>query len=924
MPIPASILHPALINAADNPALLDILVELSQDIDTIPQGELPSNDPEYIAASRRITQRMKDHFGWHDESDLNDLEEAINAVSSSSFTGINQQIPAPAKHLEESRQPRFSTTQFLLPDDLSKAILDLSNRIPDDVLTHSGRESTPHITVKYGLHEMDPEVIRQAVENYGPVNVKLGKTSVFPADETQGGYDVVKVDVDSDDLHGLNRVICDAIPHTDMHKDYQPHVTLGYVQPGAGEHYSGWNALDGKEVLLNELVFSDANKQATRIPLGESKGTKDPTTHVDDVLATLEAIRDGVIEVSSEELQALLDGLNEEELVKVEAMFGGEVEVMEGKQLIEAWKQGEQVGSLKASKKPLYKWYDSETGQTRVQSVQPGTGRQKKQQNDQPSSDNASSPDVSQQPKKEKQPKPSTSDAHAAIKSVLDSDNLTDEHVSQIATALKSLTVKDITALKQQLGLKASGKKEELIQKIAQRAVEGVRKAREQGTKLEPQGTKQEQPRDEAPDARDEATPVETPKQENPEPVEQTPKQDVPVERQEEKVVEPEPEPSQQSKELDVMSPTDAMANSLQRIRDTGGTQDDFLALGLSKLPVKDVAKVAEKLGVTSKDASKTGLIRAIQRHALEGPKQPEARGEVPAVRDEVQDPRDEAQQEDTAKSELEKPQNESQSASEETQSRLQGIADNIQSIFNKVYTAGYSKEDYNQGKSLSSVIDHQRGMARKEFDSLNLHQLPSNEVRDLAKAFNVDTTRYRSKSAQINQIFRGFEESHEMFGSGTSGDGALSQFERGHDKVNVTEPHEAPTIKLSGARKKAQSINVEKSQKVKKQEKKPVDTPFKPREVESQRDVSMDALKPVINKIDTLTRYAKMGFSREKLQDDLQRLQLPKHSNAELKHIAKAIGVDLNMYGKNKQSLIDGIRRVPLEIHEMYVHSAG
>jgi len=151
-----------------------------------------------------------------------------------------------------------------------------------------------------------------------------------------------------------------------------------------------------------------------------------------------------------------------------------------------------------------------------------------------------SSPDVPQQPKKEKQAKPSASDAQATIKAVLDSDNLTDESVGQIAAALKSMTVKDITALKQQMGLKASGKKEELIQKIAQRAVEGARKAKEQS-----QGPKQAVARDEAPVARDETPvqredrqedklPVGEPKQGTSElkSVEQSPKQDAPVERQ--------------------------------------------------------------------------------------------------------------------------------------------------------------------------------------------------------------------------------------------------------------------------------------------------------------------------------------------------------------------------------------------------------
>jgi len=506
VPIPSSILYPALINAAGDPALLDILVELSQDADVPPEAELSSDDPEYLAASRRIERRMKSHLGMHSDDEL---EEAINAVSTSGFTGINQQIPSP-KHLEESRQQRFSTTQFLLPDELTQEILRLSNRIPDGVLMPPGREPTPHITVKYGLHGNDPEVIRQAVENYGPVSVKLGKTSVFPSKETQGGYDVVKVDVDSDDLHGLNRVICDAVPHADMHPDYQPHVTLGYVQPGAGGYYAGWNELDGKEVVLDELVFSNADKQATRIPLGE--GRKNPTAKVDDTLAKLQAIRDGEVEASSEELQALLDGLGEEELVKVEAMFGGEiepeviafVEALDGPQAREnaQWllEAAEDWKSDTGPRGGIY-WYNTKTdpqAKFKHYGKRPPTGDGSKRgaKKTTPTKDDspvapAKSGKASKASKQSTQQKSSINDVAGHIEKIKQ-EGVTDQSVSDMIGMMKSMTVKEITAVKQKLGLKASGKKEELIHKIAQRAIEGARKVQEEKPAEEP---KQEVPK---------------------------------------------------------------------------------------------------------------------------------------------------------------------------------------------------------------------------------------------------------------------------------------------------------------------------------------------------------------------------------------------------------------------------------------------
>jgi 2'-5' RNA ligase len=139
--------------------------------------------------------------------------------------------------------------------------------IPDKDLAPDGREDKPHITVKYGLHGEDPEAVRKLLAKEPPVTVKLGKTSFFPNGESENG-DVVKVDVDSPELHKLNKKIANAMPHTDTHPEYKPHVTIAYVRPGLGKRYEGNASLEGHTMTFDRLTFSAKDGTKHEIVLG--------------------------------------------------------------------------------------------------------------------------------------------------------------------------------------------------------------------------------------------------------------------------------------------------------------------------------------------------------------------------------------------------------------------------------------------------------------------------------------------------------------------------------------------------------------------------------------------------------------------------------------------------------------------------------
>ena len=95
--------------------------------------------------------------------------------------------------------------------------------------------------------------VEEALKGERPVTVRFGKVSLFT---TNPDYDVVKVDVESAGLHGLNKKVSEAQPNTETHPEYKPHVTIAYVRKGKGAKYVGNKFLEGQTVTLDSVIFS--------------------------------------------------------------------------------------------------------------------------------------------------------------------------------------------------------------------------------------------------------------------------------------------------------------------------------------------------------------------------------------------------------------------------------------------------------------------------------------------------------------------------------------------------------------------------------------------------------------------------------------------------------------------------------------------
>lgn len=131
----------------------------------------------------------------------------------------------------------------------------IKQNIPETVLVEEGHETDSHVTVLYGFHlDIPVKEIYKASKYFmdgEQLSLSLGNISRFENE----AYDVIKVDIESDDLVAFNAFLREEFENrVDVtFPIYHPHITLAYVQKGACRD------LDGKKIDLknNEFYFDD-------------------------------------------------------------------------------------------------------------------------------------------------------------------------------------------------------------------------------------------------------------------------------------------------------------------------------------------------------------------------------------------------------------------------------------------------------------------------------------------------------------------------------------------------------------------------------------------------------------------------------------------------------------------------------------------
>lgn len=201
----------------------------------------------------------------------------INIVESN-FTPFSQEMTEQATDVKKYDS---QSTQLNLPENEAQRITEFANKIPEEELSidesnpTTGREKEPHVTVLYGLGEnVTQEELAKVIGDAGPVEVELGKTSIFENEK----YDVLKVDVKSEALTALNKKIDENFDTPGKtFDDYKPHVTIAYLKKGEGQKYVGDTSFEGTKITLNELAFSNTAGEQIMIPLSGKQSETIPS-----------------------------------------------------------------------------------------------------------------------------------------------------------------------------------------------------------------------------------------------------------------------------------------------------------------------------------------------------------------------------------------------------------------------------------------------------------------------------------------------------------------------------------------------------------------------------------------------------------------------------------------------------------------------
>jgi hypothetical protein len=146
-------------------------------------------------------------------------------------------------------------------NDIHRSI-DSNDLYEEDGDRTFGLENEPHVTLLYGLKkDVTPQEVKEILDQFNFNACKLHNVSLF-----ENEYDVLKFDVDGDDLYEANKALCN-LPYENSFPDYHPHATIGYLKKGAGKKYC--DKMKGLEYELapSHAIFSQPDGTKTQIAI---------------------------------------------------------------------------------------------------------------------------------------------------------------------------------------------------------------------------------------------------------------------------------------------------------------------------------------------------------------------------------------------------------------------------------------------------------------------------------------------------------------------------------------------------------------------------------------------------------------------------------------------------------------------------------
>ena len=159
---------------------------------------------------------------------------------------------------------------LLLPEDAADEVVKWGDSHINDEEVYGkdgkGRDGSPHITLQNGIMCDNSGELEKLFSQIGSMEAELGPIGVFRQEDKD--YDVVHIKVLCDEINDANSMVSDLLEVNNPHaENFQPHVTLAYVNRGAGKRFEGLEDFVGRKVLLSKLAIDGPGIEPKMIDL---------------------------------------------------------------------------------------------------------------------------------------------------------------------------------------------------------------------------------------------------------------------------------------------------------------------------------------------------------------------------------------------------------------------------------------------------------------------------------------------------------------------------------------------------------------------------------------------------------------------------------------------------------------------------------
>lgn len=179
--------------------------------------------------------------------------------------------------INEKRNKKYdySTLLVQLPDEIIDNVICWGyDNVPNENIFFNpndlgfGRENDPHITLMYNIHTENLKEVSDLFIGENEFECKLGKIDLFTKNDN---FEVLIVNVESDELHELNLKTKRNLEATENFPVFIPHITICYMKKGKGKEYVGNNEFAREKFTIDRILFSSKNGDKKSIKLGKNE-----------------------------------------------------------------------------------------------------------------------------------------------------------------------------------------------------------------------------------------------------------------------------------------------------------------------------------------------------------------------------------------------------------------------------------------------------------------------------------------------------------------------------------------------------------------------------------------------------------------------------------------------------------------------------